>query len=81
MHGTMHWQSEWSHNWSKNIFLRQGCDLNIIMFSKLLYMDQELHVHVCYRGETARTGESSAGSAPFDLVYTIQEFVHVFGGL
>ena len=23
---------------------------NIIMFSKLLYMDQELHVHVCYSG-------------------------------
>ena len=45
-HGTMHWQSEWSHNCSKNIFLRQGSDLNIIMFSKLLYMDQE----VCYSG-------------------------------
>ena len=34
----------------KCIFLRQGSDLNIIMFSKLLYMDQELHVHVCYSG-------------------------------
>ena len=50
MHGTMHWQSEWSHNCSKNIFLRQESDLNIIMFSKLLYMDQELPVHVCYSG-------------------------------
>ena len=34
----------------KYIFLRRGSDLNIIMFSKLLYMDQELHVHVCYSG-------------------------------
>ena len=32
------------------LFLTQGSDFNIIMFSELLYMDQELHVHVCYSG-------------------------------
>ena len=62
MHGTKNWQSEWSHNCSKNIFLRQGSDLNIIMFSKLL---QELHYMSMF----------------VIVVYTIQEFVHVFRGL